>query len=325
MTKIEWCGGDRKPESWNYVVGCAVISPGCANCYAMKQAARCVGWGIDKYAGLTEPSNAGPVWTGEIRYDEKALFVPLKWRKPRRAFVDSMGDLFFDAVAVYLIARGWAIMAACLDHEFIVLTKRAARMREVLSDPAFARIVEAEALALGILDRAKAGIAALKERGFLSNVILGTSAEDQKRADERIPDLLVTPAAGHVVSLEPQLERIDLDAIGPGGVIAARRGQVLQVCGDGEKRWFGTSKRLDWIIVGGESGSGARRFDVELAYEQIAPCRSFGVALFIKQLGRRPFHQGIPVPLKDEKGADPAEWPEALRVREWPTLAKVAA
>lgn len=88
-TAIEWAD-----KVWNPIAGCSIVSPGCTNCYAMKMAARLERMGQPKYAGLTQPSKAGPVWTGKITVDEKALLAPLGWRKPARVFVNSMSDLF---------------------------------------------------------------------------------------------------------------------------------------------------------------------------------------------------------------------------------------
>src|SRR3954469_23207830 len=94
-TSIEWTQNDdgTPGKTWNPVRGCSVISPGCVNCYAMKQAHRFSGAG-KAYAGLTKLTNAGPQWTGKIRTVESALLEPLSWRKPQRVFVNSMSDLF---------------------------------------------------------------------------------------------------------------------------------------------------------------------------------------------------------------------------------------
>jgi hypothetical protein len=135
---IEWTDA-----TWNPVVGCSIVSPGCTNCYAMKMAAR-----IEKmasspmaahvnvqthYAGTTQRSKAGAVWTGKVaRAPEHILTQPLKWKRPRKIFVNSMGDLFHESIPDEWIDRVFAVMALAPQHTFQVLTKRAERMRSYL-------------------------------------------------------------------------------------------------------------------------------------------------------------------------------------------------
>ena len=214
MTKIEWC-----EESWNPIVGCSLVSPGCTNCYAMKQAARIeamfvgthmkAGGGTpfapSHYAGLTQDSKAGPVWTGKVAMvDNHALTKPLRWKRPREIFVNSMGDLFHEAVPDAWIDRVFAVMALAPQHTFICLTKRAKRMREYMASGR-ATAVGREAFAMVLDDHArnpKSNLGdGIKLTGDifhlaawpLPKVVLGVSAEDQPRADERIPELLATP------------------------------------------------------------------------------------------------------------------------------------
>lgn len=179
-SKIEWTD-----STWNPIVGCSVLSPGCTNCYAMRIAPRTEHLAIaDDWTApgpLTKPSKAGPVWTGNIRLIGRRLTQPLQWRSPRMIFVNSMGDLFHESVPDGWIDRVFAIMAACRQHTFQVLTKRAMRMREYCGT-----------------------------RPVLPNVWLGVSAERQQEARERIPMLLQTPAAVRFVSLEPLLGPINL-------------------------------------------------------------------------------------------------------------------
>jgi protein gp37 len=177
---IEWTDA-----TWNPVRGCAIVSKGCTNCYAMRQAHRSSGAG-GAYEGLTKRSKGGPVWTGKVRLVPELLEQPLQWRRPRRIFVNSMSDLFHEDVPVDFIYRLWCTMAAARRHRFQILTKRGARMREVLTG----RDVQ--------------------ERQVLDNVWLGVSVEDQVAADERIPQLLETPAAVRWISAEPLLGLIDL-------------------------------------------------------------------------------------------------------------------
>jgi protein gp37 len=128
MTKIEWTD-----ETWNPVVGCSVDSPGCTNCYAMRLAGGRLRH-LPKYAGLTEQSKAGPVWNGKVRFDEEALMAPFHWRKPRRVFVNSMGDLFHEDVPDEWIDRVFAVMSLSPQHTYQVLTKRAVRLEKLNPD-----------------------------------------------------------------------------------------------------------------------------------------------------------------------------------------------
>lgn len=126
---IEWTDA-----TWNPTVGCSIVSPGCTNCYAMKAAHSLERrFGSKKYGGLTKVVNGNAVWTGEVRLDEDALLQPLKWKRGRRIFVNSMSDLFHESLPDEAIDRVFAVMALCPQHTFQVLTKRAARMRAYLS------------------------------------------------------------------------------------------------------------------------------------------------------------------------------------------------
>jgi protein gp37 len=169
-TSIEWTDA-----TWNPVAGCAIITPGCTNCYAMRMAARLEAMGVEKYAGLTRKSGGRYIWTGRISLDEASLSVPARWRKPRKIFVNSMSDLFHPDVPVAFIARVWEAMAAAPQHTFQILTKRPERMREVLG---------------GVAPRP------------LPHVWLGTSVEDGAVVG-RLDELRATPAAVRFVSFEP--------------------------------------------------------------------------------------------------------------------------
>src|SRR3982074_1994545 len=117
--------------TWNPVAGCAVISPGCTNCYAMRMAARLDAMGMKKYRGLTRKSGKRAVWTGKIRLDSKALGIPASWKKPRRIFVNSMSDLFHEAVPAVFVAAVWDAMQTTPQHTYQILTKRPDRMAEL--------------------------------------------------------------------------------------------------------------------------------------------------------------------------------------------------
>jgi protein gp37 len=167
-TSIEWTDA-----TWNPVAGCAVLTAGCTNCYAMRMAARLQAMGMPKYEGLTRKSGQRHVWTGEVNLDEEALAAPLAWRKPRLIFVNSMSDLFQEAVPYHFIERVWATMKATPQHTYQILTKRPERMADVTP-----------------------------ELPLLPNVWLGTSVENASVVD-RLEHLRRTPAAIRFVSFEP--------------------------------------------------------------------------------------------------------------------------
>jgi len=125
-TTIEWTDA-----TWNPVAGCTIISPGCTNCYAMRMAARLEAMGTEKYFGLTRKSGNRSVWTGRVTLDRAVLNAPARWRKPRMIFVNSMSDLFQDAVPREFIEAVWSQMAEAKRHTFQILTKRAERMAEI--------------------------------------------------------------------------------------------------------------------------------------------------------------------------------------------------
>ena len=274
---IEWTDA-----TWNPVTGCAVVSPGCTNCYAMRLAGTRLAQHPSR-AGLTRDSKAGPVWTGETRLNKEWLTQPLRWRRPRRIFVCAHGDLFAESVPDAWIDRVFAVMALAPQHTFQVLTKRARRMREYVTS-ARSRVGE---LVLSQLLR-WSGLNPPHDPEVwrrdddrpwpLPNVWLGVSAEDQTRADERVPDLLGTPAAVLFVSAEPLIGPIDLGDVS-----------------------------LDWIVVGGESGPGARVWPgfTEAARSIRDQCAHARTAFFMKQM------QGI------TKRAMPPI-PDDLMIREFP-------
>ncbi|MBY0259560.1 phage Gp37/Gp68 family protein [Methylobacterium sp.] len=250
MSKIEWT-----EKTWNPIVGCSVVSSGCTNCYAMKMAARLERMGMERYRGLTQPTKAGPVWTGEMRLVDEALNEPLRRRKPTMWFVNSMSDLFHDSVPEEWIAQVFAIMALAPQHTFQVLTKRSDRMHRLMAGPKDHSIWHPK----------------LWHRSVLPNVWLGVSAEDQRRADERVPDLLTTPAAVRFVSAEPLLGPIDFSA----WLEAAGLDTTLGLSNPG----------LDWLIVGGESGPGARPMHPVWARSIRDQCAAASVPFFHKQNG----------------------------------------
>lgn len=288
-TRIEWTDA-----TWNPIRGCSRVSEGCRHCYAERMAARFSGPG-QPYGGLVRSTDHGPRWTGQVRLAEDVLDAPLHWRRPRRIFVNSMSDLFHPAVPDEWIDRIFAIMALCPQHIFQVLTKRPERMlRWFSTDPApslsrigaiqnhvdtyYARITPADRFG-------KAGRTIVAYNWPLPNVWLGVSVENQAAADERIPYLLQTPAAVRFVSCEPLLGpiRLERDWLRCPGGAEYGHGMSLTTVHAG-----GCCKRhpkIDWIIVGGESGPGARPMHPDWVRSIRDQCQAAGVAFFFKQWG----------------------------------------
>lgn len=283
-SKIEWTDA-----TWNPTVGCSITSPGCTNCYAMRMAHR-VATTVPTYKGLTKRSKAGPVWTGKVaQAPEKTLTQPLRWRSPRRIFVNSMSDLFHEDMPDTWIDRVFAVMALCPQHTFQVLTKRAARMRAYFAartagDP-WAEAADAIADISGIEDHP----VVLEPKDIpLPNVHLGVSAERQWEADERIPELLQTPAAKRFGSLEPMLGPIMLHYLKAEGgpVVDALSGEHwYQGAGSINSTTVTGKPRLDWVIAGGESGPGARPPHPQWFRDLRDACARAGVPFFFKQWG----------------------------------------
>lgn len=315
---IEWTDA-----TWNPTTGCTKISPGCAHCY------------IERTPAFRIAGNTFVRGKTDIAIFHDRLEQPLHWRKPRRVFVNSLSDLFHDDISDAFIDRVFAVMALAPQHTFQVLTKRADRMLAYLTGTAdgwgrAARIADAAQKSLGF-DGAKykpmkppalpsADVFWMgscnppdqpyRERWILktwplNNVWLGVSVENQHFADERIPLLLQTPAAVRFISAEPLLGPVDIE-----------QWLIESVLTD--SGWH-TWPKLDWVIVGGESGPRARLFRVEWARSIIAQCKATGVPCFMKQLGDNPISAlGLGGMMRASKRGDPDEWPEDLRVRQYP-------
>lgn len=287
QSPIEWT-----EATWNPIAGCSIVSPGCTNCYAMRRVAPrlAANPATPHYAGTVQPSKAGPVWTGKIGIaSDRVLTAPLRWTKPRRIFVNSTSDLFHEAVPDEVIDRIFAVMALSPQHTFQVLTKRAGRMREYIGGwtcDGTRRLNIAAAAGRLMEDGDNAHDEVANAAWPLPNVWLGVSVEDQKRADERIPHLLATPAAIRFVSAEPLLGPIDFMMLDHGGKYAIDALQGAWAWRDGaELEHGGAGARLDWIIVGGESGNGARPMHPAWARAIRDLCKMFGTAFFFKQWG----------------------------------------
>lgn len=357
-TKIEWTD-----ETWNVIRGCSKVSDGCRNCYAMHVAARFSGAG-QPYEGIAKRSPAR--WVGHASLIASKLHEPLHWRRPRRVFVNSMSDLFHESLTNEQIAAVFGVMAACPQHTFQVLTKRPKRMREWFEwlafrgsqmwcrqdpehhpDPCFC-MGQTYTQTGGPYDMTAVSVPMPASLTWpLPNLWLGVSIENQETANERIPLLLDTPAAVRFISAEPLLGPLDLtevddgeDALDPecwGDCACPPDPGCRKQGGDGELH-----RRLDWVIVGGESGPSARPCNVDWVRSVVRQCREARTPVFVKQMGavpttvsvngwpnRDPFcwwwgvdDDGLRATYrpKDRKGGNPDEWPEELRVREYPRV-----
>lgn len=270
---IEWTD-----STWSPVTGCDRVSDGCDHCYALTLAKRLKAMGSAKYQKDGDPRTSGPGFG--VTMHPNALQLPLKWKKPRRIFVNSMSDLFHKDVSDSFIAQVFAVMAQAPQHQFQILTKRHARMRSLIG---------------GLLDGGQKLIEAAPDEATaqvlydapwpLPNVLLGVSVENQTWADIRIPALLETAAAVRFLSCEPLLGPIDLRNL------RARNGVLIDCLGgdvktpDGKSVYTGTPSIIDWVIVGGESGPGARPMHPHWVRDLRDQCATAHAAYFFKQWG----------------------------------------
>jgi protein gp37 len=279
-TGIEWTD-----TTWNPTTGCDRVSPGCDHCYALTLAKRLKGMGSAKYQNDGDPDTSGPGFGATEHPD--SLAAPLSWRKPRKVFVNSMSDLFHKAFSDEFIARVFAVMAATPQHTYQVLTKRHARMRSLLSDRAFADscwYACAEILSKDI------DLPAEWWPGWpLPNVWLGVSVENQQWADIRIPALLDTPAAVRFLSCEPLLGPVELTRLATHtrGPVAHSDGhdQINVLTGVPRDEHWERRPGVDWVIVGGESGPGARPMHPDWARFLRDQCAAAAVPFLFKQHG----------------------------------------
>ena len=316
-SNIEWTD-----MTWNPFVGCSKVSPGCQNCYAEKFAWRLAN--NPKLPAETRAKYQRVVrdgkWTGEIEFFPERLEEPLRARKPRRIFVGSMGDLFHPRVKVVgsmgdrfhpelkderLKDKVFAVMALCQQHQFLVLTKRPEGMREYLTEQVClesrATTIAREAEHIGGIiwdargndcwnywpnSRATAKDVA-NRRVFpgwpLPNVWLSVTVENQEQADKRIPELLEIPAAKRFVSIEPMLGPVDLRSINYDGGMTEI--DALSGTHGVYRPHKGKCESLDQIIVGGETGPGARPMHPDWPRKVRDDCEAAGVPLFFKSWG----------------------------------------
>jgi len=255
----EFSGGTKIPAGTSGH-HCEKISPGCAHCYSCAMNARKLSWGT----GLDYvPQNTEHL---EPYLDEEAFAAPLRWKRPRMVFPFSMTDLFGAWVPQELQFALMQRMEEAQQHTFQVLTKR-------------------PDIAVRFMEFYKATTGRVPP-----NVWIGTSVENNLMAEQRMPWLIVCPAAKLFVSYEPALELVDF------------------------KKWL---PYFHWGIIGGESGAGARGFQIEWADATVKDFAAAGVPLWVKQMGKC-CYQGADRVVLTGKGEDPKEWPEEIRCQQMP-------
>lgn len=281
-SKIQWT--DHTFNPW---IGCTKVSPACDHCYAEAGSRR-----LGAQHGLK-------LWNGDRFFTGAAYWMqPARWDRAaardgvrRRVFCASFADVFEDLrELVETRERLWEVIRATPHLDWLMLTKRPQNLALMVP----------------------------WDETPWPNVWLGTTCEDQAHADLRIPELLKVPAAVRFVSYEPALGPVDFTRVRmASGLVAI---DVLRGLGPSNIVPRGRTGALDWIIVGGESGPGARIFDVAWARDTVAACRAAGVAVFVKQLGAVPRDVAAREDweMQDRKGGDWSEWPDGLRVREFP-------
>lgn len=383
-SNIEWT-----EATWNPVIGCQKVSPGCANCYAETMARRLAYMADADVDKGRPPSTRKHAYTRVVRYKDgialaqwngkavcvpEALGDPLKWRKPRRVFVNSMSDLFHEDVPFEFIDQVFAVMALCPQHTFQVLTKRPDRMAEYFNGRPFdedgwgvgrGQLGVDETLVdwqnggcdwlnkLPVWSESDGLIPLARQDGHapwpLPNVWLGTSVENQKVADERIPHLLECPAAVRWLSCEPLLgevilawDKFDEDCFTRHFPLHGKKEVWLHERSFDIPEHQQDMPKIDWVVAGGESGYGARQMDIAWARSLRDQCQRAGVPFFMKQMGKHPSveYNGMlycrdcgfwpsdgscdddawVLRVKDSKGGDWSEWPEEFRVREYPEV-----
>jgi protein gp37 len=338
-TKIQWAD-----DTFNPVRGCTKISAGCANCYAARQSLRnpkTLGtWG----GAGTRIVAVAKTWNEPLKWDREAKAAGVR----RRVFCASLGDVFEDwhghlfypdPKGLYPDKQRAEGLTMAWYSPTVGIFKRGSRflqagdratMMQDMRDQLFKLIEKTPNLDWLLLTKRPQNVMSMVPhawiRGFPDNVWMGTSVEDQAAADGRIPKLLEIPARVRFLSCEPLLGKVDLRGIrvdkeDPLTLYWPLSGKMLH---DGMNEPFAwpNTRRIHWVIAGGESGPGARRCDVENILGLVDQCAEAGVSCFVKQLGSQAFFEGQRQAFKDKKGGDQAEWHEALRVQEFPNGAK---
>lgn len=289
-------------HTFNPWMGCLKISEACRHCYAevatpvrTQRAKGLELWGPPQVTARKRTSAA--YWRQPVTWNIEAAMSGHR----ARVFCASLADVFENAPQVAAIREDlWALIESTPALDWLLLTKRPGNILPMVPER--------------------------WRTAWPSNVWVGTTVETQERADERIPELLKVPALVRFLSVEPQLEAIDLgpflgerwECSSCGEPTEDSDAAVCSLCGDIDGGWI-KRRGLQWVITGGESGRGPRPYDLVWARRIVADCKAAGVPVFVKQLGARPEDAGAPVLLSDRShGADPNEWPEDLRVQEFP-------
>lgn len=265
-TKIEWA-----TDTWNPITGCTKISEACQNCYAERMSKRLAG-----RCGYPE----GEPFRVTLHPDK--LDQPMRWKKPRMIFVCSMGDLFHEDVPDRFLDQIFAVMAKAEQHIFLLLTKRPKRAKEYILKAMYDENCNYQGWYEAINDLEIPDVTPME------NIWLGVTTENQARADERIPVLLQIPAAKRFVSVEPMLGPVDLTRIDIGGNV-----WINSLTGDcksyhpygGMWKTSESKNKLDWVICGGETGSGARPMHPDWVRSLRDQCQAAGVPFFFKSWG----------------------------------------
>jgi protein gp37 len=337
-SRIEWT--DHTFNPWE---GCTKVSPGCANCYAEARNKRynkgvSVNWGPGAPRRRTSKAN----WAQPVKWNKEAAEALNNWKinvrqfsdSPRdaeargfprpdrpRVFCASLADWLDDEVSIEWLSDLLVLISKTPHLDWLLLTKRPENWEKRL---------RAVAVSHQGKEIDKGGYPAHPAWHFVNNwlpwngvhrfdpphnIWIGTTVENQKAADKRIPELLDIPARVHFLSCEPLLEELYLEQNFYLTGRARRKDKSLLPPG--------SRSHIHWVIIGGESGKGARPFNIDWARSLVEQCRAAGVAPFVKQLGSKPEYNGahgMALKLQDKKGGTIEEFPEDLRIREFPQL-----
>ena len=263
--------------TWTVSRGCSPVSAGCQNCYAASMANRFSGPG-----GLYEGLAKGGKWTGKVQLCPESIGQPLTRKKPAKIFVNSMSDLFHEQVPFEYIDRVFSVMAMAKQHTFLVLTKRPERAFEW-----FSRIIPRG----GFVPKLDLAVS-----WPLPNVWFGITTENQKAYDERLPYLVQIPAAKKFISIEPMLEEVHLSL--------AATCPASSTCGSYQMFY----EHINWIVLGCESGSGARPFKEQWARWIRNKCIDYEIPFFYKSGPSEATGKIVSMPTLDGKVW--AEFPE---------------
>lgn len=333
-TNIQWCD-----STWNPVIGCTKVSPGCLQCYAehsLPAMLQGIGWGDTVERHVASESTwrlpfrlAAKPWVcdgcGRPRTEDVLCqFCHESAKHRRRVFACSLSDWIDPKWTANTLARFLDTIRRTPQQDYLLLTKRPELFYDRLGD-----VISDSWCIKGDSDFNQRWL----DGHAPPNVWVGVSVEDQERTWERIGELVNIPAAKRWLSLEPLLGPVDLElrhgcrsCNHPGNLVVAwnKHGRCSRCDGTGHE-----PSGIDWAVIGGESGPKARPCNVEWIRSLRDQCRAAGVPVFVKQIGSKPTADGATwakfpgatadgVTIKHPKGGDPAEWPEDLRVREWP-------